>query len=54
MNRFNIMHDIDPNQLNAVINKERAMPGNVVNRNLGLAQRNELIALFMRTRPPRQ
>lgn len=55
MNRFDIMHNIDPNQLRRVINQGRAMPANVlVNRNLGRARRNELIEWFMRMRPPRQ
>lgn len=54
MNGFDIMHDIDPNELRAVINNVRAMPANVpVNRNLGLIRTNQLIQWFMQNRPPR-
>lgn len=45
--RFNIMHDIDLNELGNVINIDRAMDVNVhINRNLGVARRNQLIALL--------
>lgn len=46
-NRFNIMHGIDPNELMNVINNHRALHVNApLNRNVGVARRNELIALL--------
>lgn len=45
--RFDIMHDIDPNELRNVINNQNAINVNApVNRNLGIARRNELITFL--------
>lgn len=48
-NRFNMMHDIDDGELRNIINNQRAMGVNDrLNHDLGVARRNELIALLRR------